>query len=295
MLESEMEDLLWMYPDSFLREPLKPFRRQPRSDVGRADLVFEDRLGRLLVIEIKRGQLKRGAIDQIHDYYGMLKREFPDRPVEMMVIAQSIPEDRKLALGQYHIEYREISEQRFRDVAAEVKFVFHSEQQTVVQPTGRGSEAVPDSDDAPASTKPSSPREARPELIAVVNVYNATAEPGLVGKDDKAKNYRQIVPPEWKRTHLHYEFYQANQLIGAELHIARHLPLTKVPAITEFLKTFHGREVANGEAKLTWDGTFGSGKGRLTARFPLISPPGIAAAAMRDLISMTRAGVSARL
>jgi RecB family endonuclease NucS len=59
MLESEMEDLLWAHPEKFL-EPLKPFRRQPRSAVGRADLVFEDALGRLLVIEIKHGNFSVG-------------------------------------------------------------------------------------------------------------------------------------------------------------------------------------------------------------------------------------------
>jgi hypothetical protein len=128
MLESEMEDLLWRYPDKFLREPLNQFRRQPRSAVGRADLVFEDRLERLLVVEIKRGQLQRGAIDQVHDYFGMMKHEFPNKSVEMMVIAQSIPSERKVALDRYNIEYREIPEKRFRDVALEMGYLFESEQ-----------------------------------------------------------------------------------------------------------------------------------------------------------------------
>jgi hypothetical protein len=136
MLESEMEDLLWMHPDKFFDEPLKPFRRQPQSGVGRADLVFEDRLVRLLGVEVKRGKMMRGAIDQIHDYFGMLKDKYPDRVVEMMVVAQSIPQERKLTLDQYNIEFREISEKRFRDVALEIGYVFQSERGTASLTSG---------------------------------------------------------------------------------------------------------------------------------------------------------------
>jgi hypothetical protein len=127
MLEREMEDLLWRYPAKLLHEDLKPFQRQPRSSVGRADLVFEDRLGGLLVVELKRGKLERAAISQVHDYFGMLKRQFPDRPVEMMVVAQTIPEERRIALTRYDIDFREVSEKQFRDLAKEVGYEFASE------------------------------------------------------------------------------------------------------------------------------------------------------------------------
>lgn len=82
---------------------------------------------RLLVVEIKRGKLPRGAIEQLHDYFGSLKREFPDRPVELLVVANSIPEERRLACERLNIEPREISDRRFRDVAAEVGYAFGSE------------------------------------------------------------------------------------------------------------------------------------------------------------------------
>lgn len=122
-----MEDLLWSYPEKLLNEPLTQFKRQQRSAVGRSDLIFVDRLGRLLVVEIKHGKLGRGAIDQIHDYFGMVKREHPDKPVELMVVANVIPSERRLACEKYDIEPREISEKRFRDVAAEVGYAFASE------------------------------------------------------------------------------------------------------------------------------------------------------------------------
>jgi hypothetical protein len=122
-----MEELLWNHPEKLLNENLRQFRRQPSSQVGRADLVFVDRIERILVVELKRGVLPRGAITQLVDYFGMLKKEFPNRAVELMVVANTIPQERALACLQFNIEPREISEKKFRDVAAEVGFVFESE------------------------------------------------------------------------------------------------------------------------------------------------------------------------
>jgi hypothetical protein len=51
MIEKEMQDLLWQYPEKFLNETLKQFQRQPSSPVGRADLIFEDRIGRGLATD----------------------------------------------------------------------------------------------------------------------------------------------------------------------------------------------------------------------------------------------------
>lgn len=127
MTEREMEDLLWNHPEKLLNETLNQFSRQQRSRMGRSDLVFVDRLNRLLVVEVKKGTLPRGAIDQLHDYFGVLKREFPDRPVELMVVAHRIPDERRLACDKYDIEAREVSEKKFRDVAQEVGYKFDPE------------------------------------------------------------------------------------------------------------------------------------------------------------------------
>lgn len=127
MVEKDMEALLWNYPERLLNEPLTQFRRQPRSSVGRADIIFTDRLGRFLVVEVKKGKLQRGAIDQLHDYFGMLKKEFPDKAVELMVVANHIPHERRVACEQYDIEWREITEKKFRDVAEEIGYVIESE------------------------------------------------------------------------------------------------------------------------------------------------------------------------
>ena len=127
MIEKEREDLLGQHPEKFLNEPLKQFQRQPSSPVGRADLIFEDRIGRLLVVELKRDTLGRGAIKQLIDYYGMLKSQFPDKAVELMIVAGHIPAERKLACELYNISALEITQKKYRDVAGEVGYVFESE------------------------------------------------------------------------------------------------------------------------------------------------------------------------
>ena len=132
MTEREMEDFVWEHPEKFLNEQLKQFERQPSSAVGRADLIFIDRLNRLLVIELKRGTLERGAVPQIVDYFGMLKSRFPDKSVELMIIANSIPPERRISCEQYDIEAVAISEKKFRDVADEVGYVFRSETKTSI-------------------------------------------------------------------------------------------------------------------------------------------------------------------
>jgi len=130
MVEREMQELIWEHPERFFNEPLKQFAWEASSaEVGRADLVFEDRHGRLLIIEVKRGKLPRGAIDQLHDYFGMMKQKYPDRAVEMMVVAWVIPSERKLACEHYDIECREFSERFFRQIAAEYGYLFVSESQ----------------------------------------------------------------------------------------------------------------------------------------------------------------------
>mgnify|MGYP001576995942 FL=1 len=103
MTEREMEDLVWEHPEKFLNEPLKKFRRQPASSVGRADLIFLDRAGSLIVIELKRDTLERGAVNQILDYSGMLKSRFPDKSVELIIIANRIPQERRATCEKFDI------------------------------------------------------------------------------------------------------------------------------------------------------------------------------------------------
>jgi len=127
MTEREMEDLLWNHPEKFLNERLRQFNRQQRSTIGRSDLIFVDGLDRFLVVEIEKGKLSREAIFQVTDYFGVVKKEHPDKPVKLMVIANAIPDERRLACERQNITWVEVPEKRFRDVAELVGYPFASE------------------------------------------------------------------------------------------------------------------------------------------------------------------------
>jgi hypothetical protein len=79
--------------------------------------------------------MPRGAIDQLLDYFGMMKLRFPDKAVEMMVVANVIPPERQQACESRYIECRAIPERKFRDVAAEVGYAFTSEVNSAKTPS----------------------------------------------------------------------------------------------------------------------------------------------------------------
>jgi hypothetical protein len=133
------------------------------------------------------------------------------------------------------------------------------------------------------------------ELISVVMAYNLNAGPGMLVRSGSAPAYRQICPQEWQTSQIHYEFHQACGRIGAELHLASGLAPGKIVAIAEFLKSFVGRAVANGDGELIWHQKCHGGRGGLAALFPLTTSPETVAAAMWDLFSITRSGLSESL
>jgi hypothetical protein len=42
-------------------------------------------------------ELPRGAIGQLLDYFGMMKARYPEKAVELMVVATTIPSERRIA------------------------------------------------------------------------------------------------------------------------------------------------------------------------------------------------------
>jgi hypothetical protein len=127
MTELEMEDLLCDHPEFFFSESLKPFGRQLSSSVSRADLVFVDSLNRLLVVELKKGTFPRQGVSQLLDHLGGVKNKYPGRDVEGVAVANRIPAERKDTLARYDIDWLEIPDRHFREVAAEKGYIFQSE------------------------------------------------------------------------------------------------------------------------------------------------------------------------
>jgi hypothetical protein len=317
--EKDFETALAKYPE-LIEEGLRLIGRQMIMYDRRMDLVFSDRFQRTLITELKWGPIKDAHIGQIMAYEGMLLSS-TDPSIRVMLIGTRVPPNLRNSLDHHGIAWKEIPAAdliSFLGSKCDLDLLRVFEEATV-SPLGFSpkrsvmhssrTEATKKmrhvADDQAGRSRDSSeiergarenPHEPSEEplakLIAVVNAYNLTAEPDMRVGDLKAKNYRQIVPPGWRGKWLHYEFYQACGRIGAELH----LQSDEVVSIGEFLKPFAGRPVADGKGALEWDPHWYSGRnpgrGRLAAFFPLDTSPGTVAAGMRDLISMTREGVS---
>ena len=127
MVEREMQELLWRYPERFLNEPLKQLAWKHGPAWAALILCLKQTWTVTDHRSEARGKLPRGAIDQLLDYFGMMKQRFPAKPVELMVVANEIPSERRLTCESRDIECREISEKTFRNVALEVAYAFVSE------------------------------------------------------------------------------------------------------------------------------------------------------------------------
>jgi hypothetical protein len=138
MTEREMEDLLSRFTERLLEEALKPIARQQTYLVGRSDLVFQRANGNRLIVEVKRGSAPRGVGGQLRDYWGAEKARNPGKAIDLMVVANEIPFERKRLLEDWNIEWREIPEKTFRDVANAEGYIFKSEQeQDGIAPEGQ--------------------------------------------------------------------------------------------------------------------------------------------------------------
>jgi hypothetical protein len=76
----------------------------------------------LLIVELKKGKMEGGAIDQLLDYFGMIKDSSRIRQLSSWLSSNCVPEERQLACEKHDINCMVISEKRYRDVAAEVGY-----------------------------------------------------------------------------------------------------------------------------------------------------------------------------
>jgi hypothetical protein len=114
--EKTMEDLIAANPEHYLGEPgLKLLDRQLKVGPYRFDLMFQDRTGAKLIVEIQKGTLDRVHTYKILDYYDEYKERNPKEFVEVMLVANTIPVERKQRLASRGIAYREIPLAEFVD------------------------------------------------------------------------------------------------------------------------------------------------------------------------------------
>lgn len=118
MLEREMEDLIANYPDHFF--PRHDFvlkgRQQSFRGVGRFDLLFTDRYGMDVLMELKSVPAKYDVIDQIARYRDALV-DLGSTRIIMWLVAPTIPRSMCEFLSHLGIEYTEIHPSEFSRVA----------------------------------------------------------------------------------------------------------------------------------------------------------------------------------
>jgi hypothetical protein len=120
--ESDMEDAIAAEPEKFLGEHgLKLVTRQYRVGPYIFDLLFEDRHGAKLIVELQLGTLDRNHTYKILDYYDEYKIKRPTEFIELMVAANRINYERRQRLSAAGINWRELPLDKFNIVGSKVQ------------------------------------------------------------------------------------------------------------------------------------------------------------------------------
>src|SRR4030042_5538394 len=115
--EKDMENAICQNPEKYLGEKgLRLISRQHKIGNYIFDLLFEDRHGAKLIVEIQKGALDRSHTYKILDYYHGFKDKYPDEFVELIVIANEISGERKRRLSQFGVSFKEIAYSEFSEI-----------------------------------------------------------------------------------------------------------------------------------------------------------------------------------
>lgn len=128
MLEKDIENLIACYPEEFFpNSGFKLVGQQVKLGNCFADILFEDKYNRTIIIEIKRGILSRDASGQIIEYFGLLKQQNPHKIIELILCANIIPSERKVFLENVGIECKELGLSLISNIAKKCNYKFLDE------------------------------------------------------------------------------------------------------------------------------------------------------------------------
>ncbi len=131
MLEKDIENLLANYPDEFFPgEGFKLIDQQFTIEGRRIDILFEDKHGRQIIVEVKRGILSREASGQIAEYYGLLKNADETKNYELILCANIIPKERKVFLETIGIDCKELGIAQISQIANKHGYTFLDDSST---------------------------------------------------------------------------------------------------------------------------------------------------------------------
>jgi len=105
--ESDMEEIISKHPE-MVEGDLMLKGRQVYVSGLRIDLLFEDKFGDRLIVELKKGTVTRRHVAQLMEYSGAIPEK--QRSVtRVMLVANVVPPRWKKALDVHGIEYRELT------------------------------------------------------------------------------------------------------------------------------------------------------------------------------------------
>lgn len=133
MLEKDIENLIARYPEEFFpNSGFKLIGQQVKLGSCFADILFEDKYNRTIIVEIKRGILSRDASGQIIEYYGLLKQQDPNKIIELILCANIIPNERRVFLEKVGIECKELGLVLIANVAKKNNYKFLDEAEQII-------------------------------------------------------------------------------------------------------------------------------------------------------------------
>lgn len=105
--EKDFEALLAKYPE-LIEDGLRLLGCQVTVQGRRMDMLFQDRLGRKLIVELKWGPIKDEHIGQLMSYEGLLLSA-DDPTLRVMLIGTRVPPNIRRSLDHHGIAWKEIS------------------------------------------------------------------------------------------------------------------------------------------------------------------------------------------
>lgn len=89
---------------SFIEEGLTPLKREAHFEQGFADIIAQDRNGKICLIEVKRRKASLDAVSQLHRYQHKMQN-LKNQEVRAMLLAPEITDNAKLLADNYGIEF----------------------------------------------------------------------------------------------------------------------------------------------------------------------------------------------
>jgi len=88
IIEKDLEQFIEANP-GLVGASIKSIKRQLNTDVGRIDLLIENKKGNLIIVELKLNKIGRDAISQLRRYMNWVKKE-TDKEVRGLLICKGV-------------------------------------------------------------------------------------------------------------------------------------------------------------------------------------------------------------